>query len=66
MRASASHVYAIGECNELTLLGALSGVEIGLTAAGVPHRSGGVEAAIKALEQPILANSPAHLKMVKN
>lgn len=53
----------LGECNELTLLGALSGVEIGLAAAGVPHRPGGVEAAIKALEQPTQANSPAHLKM---
>jgi alanine-glyoxylate transaminase/serine-glyoxylate transaminase/serine-pyruvate transaminase len=56
----------LGECNELTLLGALSGVEIGLAAAGVPYRPGGVEAAIKALEPPMLANSPAHLKMVKN
>jgi len=56
----------LGECNELTLLGALSGVEIGLAAAGVPHRPGGVEAAIKALEPPTQANSPAHLKMVKN
>lgn len=54
----------LGECNELTLLGALSGVEIGLAAADVPHRSGGVEAAIKALEQPTEANSLAHLKMV--
>ncbi len=56
----------LGECNELTLLGALSGVEMGLAAAGVPHRSGGVEAAIKSLEDPSVANSPAHLKIVKN
>ena len=28
----------LGECNELALLGALSGVELGLAAAGVPHR----------------------------
>ncbi|MGO4781827.1 hypothetical protein AB4084_40705, partial [Lysobacter sp. 2RAB21] len=40
----------LGECNELTLLGALSGVEMGLAAAGVPHRSGGVQAAMAALE----------------
>jgi alanine-glyoxylate transaminase/serine-glyoxylate transaminase/serine-pyruvate transaminase len=32
------------------LLGALSGVEMGLAAAGVPHRSGGVMAAMAALE----------------
>jgi alanine-glyoxylate transaminase/serine-glyoxylate transaminase/serine-pyruvate transaminase len=56
----------LGECNELTLLGALSGVEMGLSAAGVPHRSGGVEAAIKALEKPREANAPAPLKIVKN
>src|ERR1700753_4031062 len=55
----------LGECMELTLLGAWSGVEIGLAAAGVPHRSGGVEAAIKTLEERTRANSPAHLKMVK-
>lgn len=56
----------LGECNELTLLGALSGVEMGLAAAGVPHRTGGVEAAIKSLEQRSDANSPAHLKIVNN
>jgi alanine-glyoxylate transaminase/serine-glyoxylate transaminase/serine-pyruvate transaminase len=56
----------LGECNELTLLGALSGVEMGLAKAGVPHRSGGVEVAIKALEEPTQANAPAHLKIVKN
>jgi alanine-glyoxylate transaminase/serine-glyoxylate transaminase/serine-pyruvate transaminase len=56
----------LGECNELTLLGALSGVEMGLAAAGVPHRSGGVEAAIKTLEEKTQANSAAHLKVVKN
>jgi alanine-glyoxylate transaminase / serine-glyoxylate transaminase / serine-pyruvate transaminase len=56
----------LGECNELTLLGALSGVEMGLATAGVPHRSGGVEAAIKSLEDRSADNSPAHLKIVKN
>jgi alanine-glyoxylate transaminase / serine-glyoxylate transaminase / serine-pyruvate transaminase len=56
----------LGECNELTLLGAISGVEMGLAAAGVPHRSGGVEVAIKTLEEKTPANSPAHLKIVKN
>ena len=56
----------LGECNELTLLGALSGVEIGLAAAGVPYRPGGVEAAIRALEVPTKANSPSNLKMVKS
>jgi alanine-glyoxylate transaminase / serine-glyoxylate transaminase / serine-pyruvate transaminase len=39
----------LGECNELVLLGALSGVEMGLAAAGVPHRAGGVAAAMAEL-----------------
>ena len=55
----------LGECNELTLLGALSGVEMGLSAAGVPHRSGGVDAAMKALESADTSNAPSHLKMVQ-
>jgi alanine-glyoxylate transaminase / serine-glyoxylate transaminase / serine-pyruvate transaminase len=36
----------LGDCNEVVLLGALAGVESGLAAAGVPHRPGGVTAAI--------------------
>ncbi|MCP3394970.1 aminotransferase class V-fold PLP-dependent enzyme [Bradyrhizobium sp. CCGB12] len=40
----------LGECNELSLLGGLSGVEMGLTAAGVPHRGGGVDAAMAVFE----------------
>jgi alanine-glyoxylate transaminase/serine-glyoxylate transaminase/serine-pyruvate transaminase len=35
----------LGECNELTLMGALTGVEMGLGLAGVPHKAGGVIAA---------------------
>jgi alanine-glyoxylate transaminase / serine-glyoxylate transaminase / serine-pyruvate transaminase len=55
----------LGECNELTLMGALSGVEMGLSMAGVPHRAGGVDAAMKALEEPVKSNAPGHLKVVK-
>ncbi|AVA23867.1 alanine--glyoxylate aminotransferase family protein [Rhizobium sp. NXC24] len=39
----------LGECNELTLMGALSGVEMGLTLADVPHQTGGAAAAMRAL-----------------
>jgi len=35
----------LGVCNDLTLMGALSGVEMGLSLAGVPHTPGGAEAA---------------------
>jgi len=46
----------LGECNELALLGALSGVEMGLAAAGVPHRSGGVAAAMAEFESADAGN----------
>jgi alanine-glyoxylate transaminase/serine-glyoxylate transaminase/serine-pyruvate transaminase len=54
----------LGECNELTLVGALSGVEMGLEAAGVPHRAGGVAAAMTVLEERAASNAPGHLKVV--
>src|SRR5262249_4856299 len=54
----------LGECNELTLLGALTGVEMGLSVAGVPHRSGGVDAAMKFFEERSQRNSTPHLKAV--
>ncbi len=45
----------LGDCNELSLMGALCGVEMALAAAGVPHRSGGAQAAMTALgESPKL------------
>lgn len=37
----------LGYTNELTLMGALAGVEMGLELAGVPHRKGGVAAAME-------------------
>jgi len=39
----------LGDLNDLTLMGALAGVEMGLALAGVPHRSGGVQEAMKYL-----------------
>ncbi len=39
----------LGDFNDLTLMGALSGVEMGLHLAGVPHRQGGVLAAMDVL-----------------
>jgi alanine-glyoxylate transaminase/serine-glyoxylate transaminase/serine-pyruvate transaminase len=47
----------LGAVNELTLMGALAGVEMGLVAAGVPHRSGGVAAAMALLQAGRPANS---------
>lgn len=39
----------LGDFNDLMLMGTLSGVELGLRKAGVPHRAGGTLAAIDAL-----------------
>jgi alanine-glyoxylate transaminase/serine-glyoxylate transaminase/serine-pyruvate transaminase len=39
----------LGAFNDLMLAGTLSGVEMGLRLAGIPHRSGGVAAALEAL-----------------
>jgi alanine-glyoxylate transaminase / serine-glyoxylate transaminase / serine-pyruvate transaminase len=36
----------LGDTNDLTILGTLAGVEMGLGLAGVPHRAGGVQAAM--------------------
>jgi len=50
----------LGDTNDLTILGALSGVEMGFSLAGIPHKKGGVQAAIDYLaevasKQPRLA-----------
>ena len=39
-------------------------MEMGLAAAGVPHRAGGVEAAMAYFEERTEANSPPHLKLI--
>ena len=36
----------LGDFNDLMLAGTLSGVEMGLAAAGVPHERGGIQAAL--------------------
>ena len=36
----------LGDINDLTLIGALAGTEMGLALAGVPHRKGGTQAAM--------------------
>jgi alanine-glyoxylate transaminase/serine-glyoxylate transaminase/serine-pyruvate transaminase len=46
----------LGDFNDLMLAGTLAGVEMGLSASGVPHRSGGAQAAFAYLA----AGAPAH------
>ena len=41
----------LGDFNDLMLVGTLSGVEMGLSLAGVPHSKGGVAAALNYLTQ---------------
>jgi alanine-glyoxylate transaminase/serine-glyoxylate transaminase/serine-pyruvate transaminase len=48
----------LGDFNDLTLLGTLAGVEMGLALAGVPHRQGGVRAAMDYLGAPAAADTP--------
>ena len=53
----------LGQCNELVLMGALTGVEMGLSAAGVPHRAGGVAAAMAELEGSDRSNATSAFKV---
>lgn len=39
----------LGDTNDLTMMGALAGVEMALSLAGVPHKKGGVQAAMEYL-----------------
>ena len=41
----------LGSLNDLMLAGTLSGVEMGLDLAGIPHRKGGVDAALSYLTE---------------
>jgi alanine-glyoxylate transaminase/serine-glyoxylate transaminase/serine-pyruvate transaminase len=41
----------LGDTNELTIMGALTGVEMGFDLAGVPHKKGGVQAAMTYLAE---------------
>jgi alanine-glyoxylate transaminase / serine-glyoxylate transaminase / serine-pyruvate transaminase len=43
----------LGDFNELMLAGALAGVEMGLALSGIPHRKGGVDAALQYLTRQI-------------
>jgi alanine-glyoxylate transaminase/serine-glyoxylate transaminase/serine-pyruvate transaminase len=47
----------LGDINDLTILGALAGVEMSLKLAGVPHKAGGVQAALDYLA--VASDNPA-------
>ncbi|NNE22874.1 MAG: aminotransferase class V-fold PLP-dependent enzyme [Rhizobiales bacterium] len=47
----------LGDFNDLTLMAALSGVEMGLDLAGVPYRAGGAQAAMNQLKDTATAKT---------
>ena len=49
----------LGDTNELTVMGALTGVEMGLDIAGVPHKKGGVAAAMSYLAETVKSEKMA-------
>jgi alanine-glyoxylate transaminase/serine-glyoxylate transaminase/serine-pyruvate transaminase len=49
----------LGSFNDLMLVGTLSGIEMGLRLAGVPHNDGGVTAALDSLAPPTRVPAPA-------
>ena len=49
----------LGSFNDLMLAGTLSGIEMGLRLAGIPHNDGGVTAALDSLSQPSKIPAPA-------
>jgi alanine-glyoxylate transaminase/serine-glyoxylate transaminase/serine-pyruvate transaminase len=52
LKGKAFRIGHLGHFNDLMLCGTLSGVEMGLHRAGVPHRPGGVAAALEYLASP--------------
>ncbi len=52
MAGKAFRIGHMGHTNEVTILGALAAVEMGLEIAGVPHNEGGVTAAMRFLRRP--------------
>jgi alanine-glyoxylate transaminase / serine-glyoxylate transaminase / serine-pyruvate transaminase len=51
LQGRAFRIGHLGFMNDLTLCGTLCGVEMGLKVAGVPHRTGGVQAALEFLSR---------------
>jgi alanine-glyoxylate transaminase / serine-glyoxylate transaminase / serine-pyruvate transaminase len=58
LKGKAFRIGHIGHFNDLMLMGTLSGVEMGLDLAKVPHRGGGVLAAMEVLKGRDLVQMP--------
>jgi alanine-glyoxylate transaminase / serine-glyoxylate transaminase / serine-pyruvate transaminase len=64
LRGKVFRIGHLGSFNDLTLMGTLAGVEMGLGLAGVPHRRGGVDAAIAYLAAPTPAERRAAVGVI--
>jgi alanine-glyoxylate transaminase/serine-glyoxylate transaminase/serine-pyruvate transaminase len=58
IKGKAFRIGHIGHMNDLMLMGTLAGVEMGLDLANVPHRSGGVQAAMDVLKAREVVSTP--------
>jgi alanine-glyoxylate transaminase / serine-glyoxylate transaminase / serine-pyruvate transaminase len=56
MKGKIFRIGHLGDFNDLMLAGTLSGVEMGLTLTDVPHKAGGVLAALEMLASEALAS----------
>ncbi|MBV8334574.1 MAG: aminotransferase class V-fold PLP-dependent enzyme [Alphaproteobacteria bacterium] len=59
LRGRAFRIGHLGHFNDLMLCGTLAGVEMGLHRAGIPHRTGGVSAALEFLGSVLSELDPA-------
>jgi alanine-glyoxylate transaminase/serine-glyoxylate transaminase/serine-pyruvate transaminase len=58
LRGKVFRIGHLGHFNDLMLCGALSGVEMGLHRAGIPHHHGGVTAALEYLGSVLSEMTP--------
>jgi alanine-glyoxylate transaminase / serine-glyoxylate transaminase / serine-pyruvate transaminase len=58
IKGKAFRIGHIGHLNDLMLMGTLAGVEMGLDLANIPHRSGGVQAAMDVLKAREVVSMP--------
>jgi alanine-glyoxylate transaminase / serine-glyoxylate transaminase / serine-pyruvate transaminase len=64
LRGKVFRIGHLGSFNDLMLMGTLAGVEMGLGLAGVPHRRGGVDAAMAYLATPTPAERRAAVGVI--
>jgi alanine-glyoxylate transaminase/serine-glyoxylate transaminase/serine-pyruvate transaminase len=57
MKGKVFRIGHLGDFNDLMLVGSLGGVEMALRVAGIPHRDGGVQAAMDVLSKAAVSGS---------